>query len=136
MLIKVYFHLLLFDDISIPLFQSIYCYICIRGRFGWGAHIQINYDKNKIQINSITRGEWLVNQNQQPIFCWTKYRCWVNWYLLFYSRKRWGNIRQWNCGIYSFSPLFAWTSTLKITNTTNAVTKITNKFNLMDWAAW
>ena len=33
-----------------------------------GAHIQIAYDKNKVDINTVTQGDWIVNSNQQPIF--------------------------------------------------------------------
>ena len=33
-----------------------------------GAHIQITYDKNKVELSSISQGDWLVDNGQNPVF--------------------------------------------------------------------
>ena len=33
-----------------------------------GAHIQIKYDQNKLSVNSVSKGDWLINNGQNPVF--------------------------------------------------------------------
>jgi hypothetical protein len=33
-----------------------------------GAHVQIKYDKNKVQLSSVSQGDWLVDGGQNPVF--------------------------------------------------------------------
>ena len=120
------------DDISISAGsnQSVAIYALEVDSIG-GAHIQVNYDKNKVQINSITRGEWLVNQNQQPIF-FVEQNIDAGIIDIYYSVLGSDEATS-GSGIAAyilFSPLSPGTSTLKITNTTNAVTKNNQQIQL------
>ena len=120
------------DNISIPAGsnQSVAIYALEVDSVG-GAHIQINYDKNKVQINSITRGEWLVNQNQQPIF-FAEQNIDAGVIDIYYSILGSDEAAS-GSGIAAyilFSPLSPGASTLKITNTTNAVTKNNEQIQL------
>ena len=120
------------DNISIPAGsnQSVAIYALEVDSVG-GAYIQINYDKNKVQINSITRGEWLVNQNQQPIF-FAEQNIDAGVIDIYYSILGSDEAAS-GSGIAAyilFSPLSPGASTLKITNTTNAVTKNNEQIQL------
>ena len=33
-----------------------------------GAHIQIKYDQNKLSVNSVSQGDWLIDAGQSPVF--------------------------------------------------------------------
>ena len=33
-----------------------------------GAHVQIKYDQNKVQLSSVSQGDWLVDGGQNPVF--------------------------------------------------------------------
>ena len=33
-----------------------------------GAHIQIKYDQNKLSVNSVSQGDWLIGGGQSPLF--------------------------------------------------------------------
>ena len=33
-----------------------------------GAHVQIKYDQNKVQLSSVSQGDWLVDAGQNPVF--------------------------------------------------------------------
>lgn len=33
-----------------------------------GAHIQIKYDQNKLSVNSVSQGDWLIDTSQNPVF--------------------------------------------------------------------
>ena len=32
-----------------------------------GAHIQIKYDQNKLSVNSVSQGDWLIDAGQSPV---------------------------------------------------------------------